>query len=71
MLSTSACCVCFLFNTVFLVELINTATCLSRFLLSCIERMALGADLEQISTWMFSLVEPVTNVFPQLHVTVA
>ena len=44
MLSTSACCVCFLFNTVFLVELINTATCLSRFLLSCIERMALGAD---------------------------
>ena len=30
---------------VFLVELINTATCLSRFLLSCIERMALGADL--------------------------
>jgi hypothetical protein len=27
--------------------------------------------LEQISTWMFSFVDPVTNVFPQLQVTVA
>ena len=45
MLSPQPAGVCFLFNTVFLVELVNTATCLSRFLLSCIERMALGADL--------------------------
>ena len=34
----------FLFDTVFFVELVNTAAGLCRFLLSCVERMALGAD---------------------------
>lgn len=32
-------------NTVFFVELVNTSTGGCRFLLSCIERMALGTDL--------------------------
>ena len=35
---------CFLFDTILLVELINTSACLCSFLLSCIERMALGTD---------------------------
>ena len=33
-----------LFDTIFLVELINTATSLSCFLLSCVERMTFRAD---------------------------
>lgn len=34
----------FLFHAVFLVELLNTSTSCCSFLLSCIERMAFGAD---------------------------
>ena len=41
---TSAFNLFFLFNAVFLVELINTSTSLSSFLLSCVEWMTLGAD---------------------------
>ena len=44
MFFTSACNVSFLFNTILFVELINTAASLCRFLLACVERMALGAD---------------------------
>ena len=42
--NTSACNISVLFDTIFLIELVNTSACLSCFLLSCVERMALGAD---------------------------
>ena len=35
---------CFLFDTILLVELVNTSASLSSFLLTCIEWMAFGAD---------------------------
>ena len=33
-----------LFDTIFLIELINTSTSLCRLLLACVERMAFGTD---------------------------